>query len=43
LIALGTNSARIQWVGNGAAVSGILTDGAGNVLTDASGDLIGVY
>jgi hypothetical protein len=43
LIALGTNAARIQWVGNGAAVSGILTDGAGNILTDASGDLIGVY
>ena len=43
LIALGTDAARIQWVGDGAAVSGILTDGAGNILTDASGDLIGVY
>jgi hypothetical protein len=43
LIALGTNAARIQWAGNGAAVSGVLTDGAGHVLTDASGDLIGVY
>ena len=43
LIALGTDLARIQWVGNGAAVSRILTDGAGNVLTDASSDLIGVY
>jgi len=43
LIALSTDAARIQWVGNGAAVSGILTDGAGNILTDASGDLIGVY
>ncbi len=43
LIALGTDMARIQWVGNGAAVSRILTDGAGNVLTDASSDLIGVY
>jgi hypothetical protein len=43
LVILGTDVARIQWVGNGAAVSGILTDGAGNILTGASGDLIGVY
>jgi hypothetical protein len=43
LIALGTDAARIQWVGDGAAVTSILTDGAGNILTDASGDLIGVY
>jgi len=43
LIGLGTDAARIQWVGDGAAVSSILTDGAGNILTDASGDLIGVY
>lgn len=43
LVILGTDAARIQWIGNGAPVSGVLTDGAGNVLTDASGDLIGVY
>ncbi len=43
LVVLGTNAARIQWAGNGAPIAGILSDGAGHVLTDASGNLLGAY
>jgi len=43
LVLFGADAAEIQWAGNGAPVAGILTDGAGHVLTDANGDLLGAY
>jgi len=42
LVLAGTSATRLLWVGNGAPVSGVLTDGAGNVLGDAGGDMLGV-
>ena len=43
LVVLGTAATGIGWAGNGAPVTGILTDGDGQVLTDASGNLLGAY
>jgi hypothetical protein len=42
LLLAGTAATRLFWIGNGARVSGVLTDGAGNVLADAGGDMLGV-
>ena len=42
LLLANTNAARLLWIGNGAPVGGVLTDGAGNVLGDAGGDMLGV-
>ena len=41
LLMLNANASRIFWAGNGAPVSGVLTDGAGNVLGDGPGNLLG--
>lgn len=42
LVLAGTSATRLLWIGNGSPVSGVLTDGAGNVLGDADGDMLGV-
>jgi hypothetical protein len=42
LLLAGTVATRLFWIGDGAPVSGVLTDGAGNVLGDAAGDMLGV-
>jgi hypothetical protein len=42
LLLAGTAATRLSWIGNGAPVRGVLTDGAGNVLGDAAGDMLGV-
>ncbi len=42
LMTVNANAARVFWAGNGMPVSGVLTDGAGNVLGDASGAMLGV-
>jgi hypothetical protein len=42
LVLAGTTATRLVWIGNGAPVTGVLTDGAGNVLGDAGGDMLGV-
>ncbi len=41
LLLAGTAASRLFWIGNGAPVSGVLTDGSGNVLGDAGGDMLG--
>jgi hypothetical protein len=42
LVLAGTSATRLLWIGNGAPVNGVLTDGAGNVLGDVGGDMLGV-
>lgn len=42
LLLAGTVATRLFWIGNAAPVTGVLTDGAGNVLGDAAGDMLGV-
>jgi hypothetical protein len=42
LLLAGTAATRLFWVGNASPVSGVLTDGAGNVLGDSAGDMLGV-
>jgi hypothetical protein len=42
LLLAGTAATRLFWIGNAAPVSGVLTDGAGNVLGDSAGDMLGV-
>jgi hypothetical protein len=41
VLLVGSPATRIFWAGNGVPVSGILTDGAGNVLGDSGGDMLG--
>ncbi len=41
LVTVNANSARVFWAGNGFPVSGVLTDGLGNVLGDIAGDMLG--
>jgi len=43
LVVLGTKATGIRWAGNGAPVAGIFTDGDGQLVTDASGNLLGAY
>ena len=38
----GSVATHLFWIGNGVPVNGVLTDGAGNVLGDAAGDMLGV-
>lgn len=42
LLIANTNAVRLLWIGTGAPVTGVLTDGQGNMLGDAGGDLLGV-